>query len=111
MPPAPSDENGVNPLFVLSPNDLVYLPNVGNDNTSTEIDYSRIYKFVSCNKYQGFFIPANIASPILAAPKMYDQNELGSNNKSERAWSGEMIKETCIPIEIDRLGKVIKIGS
>lgn len=111
LPPAPSDENGVNSLFVLSPNDLVYLPNVGNDNTSTEIDYSRIYKFVSCNKYQGFFIPANIASPILAAPKMYDQNELGSNNKSERAWTGEMIKETCIPIEIDRLGKVIKIGS
>ena len=71
-----------NPLFVLSPNDLVYLPNIGNDNTTKEMDYSRIYKFVSCNKSQGFFIPANIASPILAAPKMYDQNELGSNKRN-----------------------------
>ncbi|MBR4886341.1 MAG: type II CRISPR RNA-guided endonuclease Cas9 [Muribaculaceae bacterium] len=109
LPPAPSDENGVDPTFVLSPNDLVYLPNA-IENKNAGIDYNRIYKFVSCNKNQAFFILANIASPILGVTKIYDQNELGSNNKAERAWTGEMIKETCVPIKIDRLGSIIKIG-
>jgi CRISPR-associated endonuclease Csn1 len=36
--------------------------------------------------------------------------ELGSNNKAQRAWTNEMIKEICIPIKVDRLGNIIKIG-
>lgn len=100
---APEDENGNLPLFVLSPNDLVYLPTeeeckVGK--VSLPLDRGRIYKMVSCTEKEVHFIPACIANPILQTI------ELGSNNKGQRAWTGEMIKETCILIKIDRLGNV-----
>ena len=36
--------------------------------------------------------------------------ELGSNNKAQKAWTGEMIKESCIPIKVDRLGMLISIN-
>lgn len=87
-------------LFILSPNDLVYLP---KENGQQDIEKGRIYKFVSCTSNEGHFVPSSIASPLL------DTKELGSNNKSQRAWTGEMIKETCIPIKVDRLGNVIEI--
>lgn len=87
-------------LFILSPNDLVYLPS----NDSRVIDKSRIYKFVSCTGNEGHFIPVKVASPILQT------TELGSNNKAQRAWSGKMIKETCVPLKVDRLGNIIKVG-
>ena len=28
----------------------------------------------------------------------------------ERAITGEMIKEVCIPVKVDRLGRIIKLG-
>lgn len=88
-------------LFILSPNDLVYLPKEGNQQ---DMEKERIYKFVSASNYQAFFIPYYIASPVI------QNKELGSNNKSERAWTGEMIKETCIPTKVDRLGNIIETG-
>ena len=98
LSPAPADESGNSPKYVLSPNDLVYVPSDGGEITS--IDKSRIYKMVSCSKSQVFFVPVNIANPIAQTV------ELGSNNKSERAWTDEMIKEICLPIKIDRLGNI-----
>ena len=89
----------VNLLFILSPNDLVYLPQERNKKT----DLTRIYKLVSCTGNEGHFIPASIASPILPT------TELGSNNKAQKAWTGEMIKEICIPIKVDRLGNIIEL--
>lgn len=100
---APEDENGNLPLFVLSPNDLVYLPTEEErkeGKVSLPLDRGRIYKMVSCTEKEVHFIPACIANPILQTI------ELGSNNKGQRAWTGEMIKETCILIKIDRLGNV-----
>jgi CRISPR-associated endonuclease Csn1 len=42
---------------------------------------------------------------------MQDEFGLGSQQtKSPRAITGEMIKETCIPIKVDRLGNVIEIN-
>lgn len=35
--------------------------------------------------------------------------ELGSNNKAQRAWTNEMIKDICIPIKVDRLGHIIEV--
>lgn len=101
LPPAPVDENGNEPKFVLSPNDLVYVP---EEECDTNINNARIYKFVSCTSNEAHFVPMFIASPII------DIKELGSNNKAQRAWSGEMIKEVCIPIKVDRLGNITKIG-
>ena len=45
LPPAPADENGNEPKFVLSPNDLVYIPNIGELNHVIDYVYdkSRIY--------------------------------------------------------------------
>ena len=101
LPPAPTDDNGNEPKFVLSPNDLVYVPTEENE---TNINNAKIYKFVSCTSNEAHFVPISIASPII------ETKELGSNNKAQRAWSGEMIKEVCIPIKVDRLGNIIKIG-
>ena len=68
------------------------------------LDKERIYKMVSANKKQAFFIKSEVASTII------DKYEFSASNKQERALSGEMIKEICIPIKVDRLGHIIKIG-
>ncbi len=101
LSPAPADEKGNEPKFVLSPNDLVYVPTEENE---ININNAKIYKFVSCTSNEAHFVPISIASPII------ETIELGSNNKAQRAWSGEMIKEVCIPIKVDRLGNITKIG-
>jgi len=88
-------------LFILSPNDLVYLPT----ETITETNVARIYKLVSCTGNEGHFVPASIASPVIPT------TELGSNNKAQKAWTGEMIKEICIPIKVDRLGNIIELNN
>ena len=103
LSPVPEqNEDGDSLLFYLSPGDLVYLPE--NGTTTNRLNLSRIYKFVSCTSNEAHMIPSSIASPIIQT------KELGSNNKSQRAWTGEMIKETCIPIKVDRLGNIIKVG-
>ena len=41
------------------------------------------------------------------------QNEYGKGSpqsKNQKSITGEMIKEICIPIKVDRLGHIIKIG-
>ena len=104
---APNDENGNLPAFILSPNDLVYLPTKEESETgsiSQPLNRNRIYKMVSCTGNEAHFIPAFIATPILQTI------ELGSNNKAQKAWTGEMIKESCIPIKVDRLGMLISIN-
>ena len=93
-------------LFWLSPNDLVYLPTEEErefGRINEPIDRGRIYKMVSCTGNEGHFIPANVANPIVPVI------ELGSNNKAQRAWTNEMIKDICIPIKVDRLGHIIEV--
>ena len=101
LPPVPErNEKGDPLLFYLSPGDLVYLPNIDGDNITTAFNPERIYKLVSGSGRQAFYVPYNIANPIIPT------TELGSNNKSERAWTGEMIKESCVPLIISRLGEI-----
>ena len=107
LPPAPADDNGNEPKFVLSPNDLVYVPTEdekrnGYDNIS--LNTERLYKMVSSGGYKCFFIKYSVASSII------DKVEFSSQNKMERAITGEMIKEVCIPVKVDRLGNITKIG-
>lgn len=93
-------------LFILSPNDLVYLPTqeeVISGIINQPIDRERIYKMVSSNKISAFFIKHNIANLII------DKREYSSANKMERALTGEMIKETCIKLKIDRLGNILNM--
>lgn len=103
LSPAPVDKNGNEPIFVLSPNDLVYVP-YENSMDEVGINTDRIYKLVSVSGYQCFFIKHMVAKPIV------EKYEFSSNNKMERALTGEMIKDVCLPIKIDRLGNIIKVG-
>jgi CRISPR-associated endonuclease Csn1 len=103
LPSAPENEDGIAPRFVLSPNDLVYLPTAEEiecGHISLPINTDRIYKMVSSGKAQCFFVKYEAASSIV------DKFEFSSMNKMERAITGEMIKETCVPISIDRLGNI-----
>ena len=89
-------------LFSLSPGDLVYVPEE-DEHVTMPLNPKRIYKMVSTGQKQVFFIPQSIATPI------EEIMELGSNNKSERAWDGIQIKKVCLKLETDRLGNIVKV--
>lgn len=98
-----SDE--VKLLFILSPNDLVYLPTKEElKNGVGEVDKKRIYKMVSSSGNQCFFISERVSCPIV------NKVEYSALNKMERAITDEMIKETCLPLKVDRLGNIISLG-
>lgn len=97
----PSDANL---LFVLSPGDLVYLPEKGESNV---IDKSRIYKMISFTGNRLYGIPYQIANVIV------DKVEFSQLNKIEFCeLNGEKIslKEICVPIKIDRLGNIVELN-
>lgn len=101
LSPVPEhNEKGDSLVFYLSPGDLVYVPTEDEEKTNAVLKPSRIYKLVSCTSNEAHMIPAFVASPIIQT------KELGSNNKSQRTWTGEMIKEICIPLTINRLGEI-----
>ena len=83
----------------------MYLPTAEElKNGFADIDKTRIYKMVSSSGYQCFFINEVIAKTVV------DKVEFSSLNKAEKAITGEMIKETCIPIKVDRLGNIIEFN-
>lgn len=95
-------------LFILSPNDLVYVPTneeLRNGVEFDKIDKSRIYKMVSSSGNQCFFIKENVANTIV------NKFEFSPLNKMERSITGEMIKEICIPIKVDRLGNIVEFNN
>lgn len=94
-------------LFMLSPNDLVYLPTDKELNGSVDvaaIDKRRIYKMVSSSGNQCFFVTNHLAKTIV------NKVEYSPLNKMERSISGEMIKEICLPLKVDRLGNIIEFN-
>ena len=108
-----------NLLFILSPNDLVYIPS-NNDN---QINNDRIYKFIDSSGTTANFIPHRSANIIFSITTS-KQKELGFNyniqdeygvgspqSKNQKAITGEMIKEICIPIKVDRLGNIIELNN
>ena len=95
-------------LFYLSPNDLVYVPiederenihAVNLDQLNNE-QRKRIYKMVSCTGSECHFVPYYVASPIV------NKVEYSSLNKIGRSLTGEMIKDVCIKLKVDRLGNI-----
>lgn len=104
----PEEKDGAKLLFVLSPNDLVYLPTedeVKNGTINRPLDKRRIYKMISSSGNQCFFLQYNVASTIV------DKMEFSPLNKMERAITGEMIKEKCVPIKVDRLGNITEVNN
>ena len=124
LPSAPEDENGNPPKFVLSPNDLVYVPTkeeVQTGNILYPLDKARIYKLVDSSDSTANFVPQSSANILFSLSKELArsycngediiQNEYGlgsPQSKNQKAVTGEMIKEICIPIQVDRLGNIIK---
>ena len=112
-----------NLLFILSPNDLVYVPKKEDmQDGRMSIDKDRIYKFIDPNLNKGNFVPYSSANVIFSI-KFSDKKKMGISypiqdefgigspcSKNPRALTGEMIKETCIPIKVDRLGNVIEFN-
>lgn len=129
--PVPEYDADGNPLlFSLSPNDLVYVPTedeIVNDSFGT-INRNRIYKFVSSNKRQAYFVPNSIANSIYNVKKdiaiqycikdiVLNEISIGNSlGKTERALitnnnteEAPMIKSVCWKLETDRLGNIIRI--
>ena len=115
--------NEVKLLFLLSPNDLVYLPTKEDLKDGVkEIDRKRIYKFIDPNSNKGNFVPYSSANVIFSINftdqkkrgvdyPIQDEYGVGSQaSKNPRAITGEMIKETCIPIKVDRIGNIIELN-
>jgi len=104
--PAPAvNENGDNLLFCLSPGDLVYVPTkeeVESGFVHFEITANRLYKMVSSSGPQCFFIPYQVASPII------DKFEYSVLNKAEKSVDNLMIKSICVPVIYSRLGELVK---
>lgn len=121
LPSAPENENGTAPKYVLSPNDLVYVPTKLERETKRicePLDKERIYKFVDGSGTTANFVPYYVANIIFSMDKKRAetfcngrtiQNEFGEGSpksKNERALTGEMIKRICIPITVTRLGEI-----
>lgn len=107
MSPVPeSNSDDFKLLFYLSPNDLVYVPTdeeIREGNVKLLKD--RIYKMVSSSGPQCHFVYSRVAVVII------NKGEFSPLNKMERAISGEMIKEVCIPIKVNRLGEIKYVGT
>jgi len=120
------DEKGSDLLFVLSPNDLVYMISVEDQLGSLKIDYKhltkeqldRIYRFTDSSETRANFIPNRVASLIFNCKKEEQkrlnisypiQNEYGlgsPKSKNERSIDGLMGKEFCFKLTVDRLGNI-----
>ena len=104
LPAAPENANGVSPKFVLSPNDLVYVPTAEerrNGVLNLPLDRTRIYKMVNCTGNRCYFLHFPVASVIV------EKKEFTAQNKIELfPSSGERIREVCVPLKVDRLGNI-----
>lgn len=100
LPPAPADDNGNEPKFVLSPNDLVYVPT----EKKCDLNNNSIYKIVSFTGNRLYGIPYSVANSII------DKVEYSQLNKVEFTDNKISLKEVCIPVKVDRLGNITKIG-
>lgn len=97
--------------FTISPQDLVYVPNEGENIASInwndkKLISQRIYKMVSCNKGECHFLAHSISKLILPYDPKTKQGEFGSINKSEKTIEDTMIKLHCIKLKVDRLGNI-----
>lgn len=105
------NEQGDKLQFVLSPNDLVYvlLPGETQQNIDdSNLDLRRIYKMVSATKLQCFFVPYYVAKPIHVKVEYNVNNKIELITKKDIPELDEAsisIKQSCIPLHVDRLGR------
>lgn len=109
LSPAPDvSEKGNRLLFTLSPNDLVYVPDNGEDVSTLSadtIDRNKIFKVVKFTGDRIFVIPSSLSRAIVSDSQigLYEFNSL---NIVELSPEGISIKKICIPLQTDRLGNI-----
>lgn len=102
--------------IILSPNDLVYVPEPDELSNIDAIDFklaakkpNRIYKMVSSTGKECHFVPNSFASLIMPYDGKLKKGELGSLNKQEKTLDKKQtIKAVCIKIKTDRLGRIVE---
>lgn len=103
------NENGAKLLFTISPNDLVYMledgQNLEDIKSIKDIKKNRLYKFVSSYGNRSMFIPVAVSSVIK------DKVEYQKLNKIELDDEKMSIKTHCYPLQTDRLGNIIAINN
>ena len=92
-------------LFILSPNDLVYLPTKEELKDEVKVvDKKRIYKIVSFTGSRLYVVSYVMAKSIV------DKVEYTQLNKVEFTDDKESVKEICIPLKVDRLGNIVELN-
>lgn len=105
------DANPSSEYIVLSPGDLVYVPdeeeNIAfTDWSNTKRLADKIYIMKSAD---GMFVPHNLANPIVPySRKDKTKGEIGWDNKSDKTLDARqvVIKQCCIKLQVDRLGNI-----
>ena len=102
-------EAGHNLKFFLSPNDLIYLPTKDELGTQSTIVSSlskeqlkRLYKVVSFTGNRLYAIPHTVAKAVLDKVEFTQLNKLEFTIDEEK----QSIKEVCIKIRTDRIGRI-----
>ncbi len=86
-----------------------------------DIQVNRIYRFTDSSDTTANFVPSNVANLIFNLKKK-DQEKLGlffkiqnefgvgsPQSKNQKSIDGQMIKEVCIKLKVDRLGNISKL--
>jgi CRISPR-associated endonuclease Csn1 len=97
------NEKGDKLLFHLSPNDLVYIPEI-NELDFNKIQLNKIYKIVSFTGNRLYAVPYSYANSIV------DKFEFSQLNKIETTIEKKSIKEFCFKLKNSRIGEVAKIS-
>lgn len=118
-PVAPeTNEKGDKLLFILSPNSLVYMPTEeemerGNIDVQN-LNLNQIFKMVSSTGNECYFVPNTLSQVIFPSKEYESKNKVGT----VKEWDGYSISESknnkkflsikacCIPLCIDRLGRI-----
>ena len=105
---------GATLLFLLSPNDLVYMPTsieLSNKQLNYPLDRKRIFAVNDFCDNTIYFRPQSHAKALVnkEVDMKYDFDKdkiVGSFSDKTASFDGIQIKEVCIPIKVDRLGNI-----
>ena len=108
-PPVPkTNASGHELYFSISPGDIVYLPKPEEINSGEidviNIDRGRLFKMTKTTQNRSSFVPVFVAHPIKR------KVELGPDNCMQVSDDGLTIMVHCIPVKLDRLGNILKVG-
>ena len=99
MQPVPEkNEKGHELLFNLSPNDLVYLPEEGEEFTKEKMNTQRVYKVVSFTGSRLYVVPQSASTVIVNKVEFTQLNKIELTKEKDRL----------IKLKVDRLGNISK---